>query len=168
MVELAWMMPGLVRLVVGDQGSPDHEPRVIKDSDDDFGRGLLIVQELSSQLGSVGGTLGRWVYADVDWPGDATPDRSGIVHDEVTIPEMISGRFLGTTAWWVKSDRVWRAAPGVERAERLLEAPSPGALSGQLAACYSAVQADHPESGRDSALTPATPVFTPRRGARGC
>lgn len=166
-VEVAWM-PGLVRLVVGDQGSPDREPRVIEDADDDCGRGLLLVQGLSCHLGSVGGPLGRWVYADVDWPDDdAVPDRTGIVHDEATLPAMISGQFRGTTAWWAKSDRVWRAAPGVERAERLLEAPSPGALSGELAACYAAAQVCHAQPSRTPVPARDTPVFTPRPGATG-
>lgn len=141
MVEVAWM-PGLVRLVVGDQGSPDHVPTVIENADDDFGRGLFIVQRLASRLDYTGGALGRWVYADVDWPDGAVLDRSVGAYDAASIQKVIASQFRGTSAWWTSSARVWRAAPGVESVDEcgLLEEPSPGALKGKLAAQYTAAR----------------------------
>lgn len=137
MVEVAWM-PGTVRLVVGDQGSSAHAPTVIENADDDFGRGLFIVQRLASRLDYTGGSLGRWVYADVDWPDDAVLDHAVGAYDEASLQDVIVRRFRGTSAWWASSARVWRAAPGVETDDErgLLEEPSPGALQEKLAARY--------------------------------
>lgn len=156
MVEVAWM-PGMVRLVVGDQGSANHEPEVIENADDDFGRGLFIVERLASRLDYTGGTLGRWVYADLDWPDDAILDRQAGAYDAVSLQEVIATQFRGTSAWWASSARVWRAAPGVESHDYggLLEEPSPGALKGRLAAQYAAARMHHPRSARTSGPIPS-------------
>lgn len=141
MVEVAWM-PGMVRLVVGDQGSSDHVPEVVENADDDFGRGLFIVQRLASRLDYTGGALGRWVYADIDWPDGAVLGRPAGAYDTVGLQEVIARQFRGTSAWWASSARVWRAAPGTESEGEpgLIEEPSPGALKGKLAARYAAAR----------------------------
>jgi serine/threonine-protein kinase RsbW len=56
----------LVRVVVGDQGSPT-EPHVIHDLQGEGGRGLLLVSELSIGMGVSGGADGRFVWADLPW-----------------------------------------------------------------------------------------------------
>lgn len=66
-VAVAWH-PQVVRLAVADGGGP-VEPRVVNESDDEHGRGLLVVRGLSERLGVTGDADGRVVWADIAWPG---------------------------------------------------------------------------------------------------
>jgi anti-sigma regulatory factor (Ser/Thr protein kinase) len=60
--------PPVVRVSVADAGS-EQEPRVIERAAGEAGRGLLLVRELSAQVGVLGDQRGRLVWADIPWDG---------------------------------------------------------------------------------------------------
>ncbi len=58
--------PGLVRVAVADCGGT-KEPVVIEDPGGESGRGLFLVQQLSSDMGMSGNHSGRLIWADITW-----------------------------------------------------------------------------------------------------
>ncbi len=67
-VEITWRGRA-VRVAVADGGGTT-EPRLIGEPLSDHGRGLLMVQALSSRVGVCGDHRGRLVWAEVPWTGD--------------------------------------------------------------------------------------------------
>lgn len=74
-VEVIWSASA-VQIVVGDAGGPG-KPRIIDDPDSENGRGLRVVQALSSGMGVTGGERGRFVHADVPWAANGGPWPAG-------------------------------------------------------------------------------------------
>lgn len=70
-VEISWN-PDVIRLVVGDQGSPTP-PVVVIDSDGIGGLGLFVVSKLAQKWGVTGGEDGRNVWADIPWNHGGDP-----------------------------------------------------------------------------------------------
>lgn len=58
--------PGLVRVAVADCGGT-KEPVVNEDPGGESGRGLFLVQQLSSGMGVSGNHSGRIIWADITW-----------------------------------------------------------------------------------------------------
>jgi anti-sigma regulatory factor (Ser/Thr protein kinase) len=67
-VEITWYGT-IVRVGVVDDGAPDG-PHVIEDPLSEHGRGMVIVQALSSRVGVCGDHRGRLVWADIAWIAD--------------------------------------------------------------------------------------------------
>jgi hypothetical protein len=131
-VELAWS-PGLLRIVVGDQGAPSP-PRLVEEAGGTSGRGLLIVDQLSQTWGVAGDPAGRWVWADVPWPGGPptqVPGSNSSVGGELA---RLRRAYPGVPAWYGHATRTWWAAlPETGIADELISAPSPTALDRMLA-----------------------------------
>ena len=132
-VELAWF-PGLVRVIVGDQGAPSA-PRLIEEADGTSGRGLLIVDRLSRAWGIAGDPPGRWVWADIPWVGGPPVDAPG---DRVTVAsELIRLRraYAEAPVWYGQATGEWLAVlPGAGNASKLMiSAPTPAVLDCLLA-----------------------------------
>ena len=132
-VELAWS-PGLLRVIVGDQGAPSA-PRLIEEALGTGGRGLLIVDRLSRAWGIAGDPAGRWVWADVPWAGGPPVQAPG---DRVAAAEELARlcrAYAGVPVWYGQATGEWWAAlAGAGNAgELMISAPSPGALDRMLA-----------------------------------
>src|SRR6266568_2479363 len=65
-VEVTWHR-AILRVAVADCGSQTW-PRMIEDSSDEHGRGLLLVRGLALHTGVCGDDRGRLVWADIPWP----------------------------------------------------------------------------------------------------
>jgi anti-sigma regulatory factor (Ser/Thr protein kinase) len=130
-VEVTWYGP-MVRVVVADQGAPS-EPRVTGDLDSENGRGLLVVQGLSTRTGISGDQRGRLIWADVPWHDSTTqaavftggPYEAVIRDGEAALAR----RFAGIPAWFGRSTLQWWA---VTDADGLVTAPSARELAGLL------------------------------------
>jgi hypothetical protein len=72
-VEIAWHQ-SVVRVSVTDGGS-SSVPQLVDDPSGEHGRGLLVVQALSTRSGVCGDRCSRLIWADVPWDGavDANP-----------------------------------------------------------------------------------------------
>lgn len=156
-------LPGVVRVVVGDQGpDPLHHDRTIlarptfREQDESGQHGLRQVEQLARSMGVTGGINGHWVFADIAWPGDKPPKDSGGREDAALIA-LAAERFPLSAAWWAREDQLWRAVPGFEEPPAaLIEAPSPGAVLSELAAQYA-----------DRSASPARlPLAAPVPGSR--
>lgn len=66
-VEIAWHQ-SVVRVSVTDGGSPSV-PQLVDDPSGEHGRGLLVVQALSTRTGVCGDRCSRLIWADVPWDG---------------------------------------------------------------------------------------------------
>ena len=73
--EITWH-PGVVRVAVADCGGP-KEPIVIEDPGGESGRGLYLVQQLSTRMGISGNHHGRLVWADIGWAA-SSPSRAAL------------------------------------------------------------------------------------------
>jgi anti-sigma regulatory factor (Ser/Thr protein kinase) len=129
-VEVTWDGP-VVRVAVADSGTP-AEPRVIEDPAREHGRGLLVVRELSVDMGVCGDGRGRLMWADIRW--DASPVDTPVAPDgcEAAIRDgqaTLARSFAGVTAWFGRSTLAWWALahPG-----RLVSAPTAHELAGLL------------------------------------
>lgn len=67
------MVGAVARIVVGDCGGPG-KPRLIDDPDSENGRGLRVVQGLTTIMLVGGDEHGRFVRADVPWTANGGPD----------------------------------------------------------------------------------------------
>src|SRR5262249_2925358 len=67
-VEITWYGT-IVRVGVVDDGAPDG-PHLIEDPLSEHGRGMVIVQALSSRVGVGGDHRGRRIWADGAWIAD--------------------------------------------------------------------------------------------------
>lgn len=67
-IEVRWL-GSAVRVAVADQGAPTG-PRPAGDLDSENGRGLLVVNRLSTRTGVSGDQRGRTVWAEVPWATD--------------------------------------------------------------------------------------------------
>lgn len=132
-VELAWS-PGLLRVIVGDQGAPSA-PRLIEEAGGTSGRGLLIVDRLSRTWGIAGDPAGRWVWADIPWAGgppvQAPGDRAAAA-DELA---RLRRAYAGVPVWYGQATGEWWAAlaEAGNAGKPMISAPSPGALDRMLA-----------------------------------
>lgn len=130
-VELTWS-PGLLRVIVGDQGAMSA-PRLIEEALGTGGRGLLIVDRLSRAWGIAGGPAGRWVWADVPW-ADGPPVQAP--SERVTAArelERLRRAYADVMVWYGQATGEWWAAlPGAGNAEELISAPSPLTLDRML------------------------------------
>lgn len=132
-VELVWF-PGLLRVIVGDQGAP-FAPRLIEKAGDTGGRGLLIVDRLSRAWGIAGDPVGRWVWADILWsdcpPAPASADGASAADELVRLRRA----YAGVSVWYGRASGLWWAAfaGAWHSGELMISAPSPGALDCMLA-----------------------------------
>jgi anti-sigma regulatory factor (Ser/Thr protein kinase) len=67
-IEITWLGRH-VQVAVADGGAPEG-PRLIENPLAENGRGLLMVNELSTRFGVCGDHRGRVVWADLPWPDD--------------------------------------------------------------------------------------------------
>ncbi|HTU74577.1 MAG TPA: ATP-binding protein [Trebonia sp.] len=136
-VDLAWS-PDAVRLSVGDQGSgevPALRPRTAQDEDNETGRGLFLVEALSTGWGTVGNADGHWIWADVLWPAVGSPAASpGTSASAGLALATLCRTYPGITAWYGQQTRSWWAGDLGGTQDSLMSAPSLTALSQALAA----------------------------------
>lgn len=118
-IEVSWS-PELVRLMVGDQGSPTP-PVLVTDADGTCGRGLFLVNEMALQWGVLGGSDGRRVWADVRWDRDSDP--------VAAVLAVLCHQFPGTHAWYGASSGKWRAALPTGDGDDVLSADTPARLN---------------------------------------
>ncbi len=124
-VEIIWYGQ-VVRVAVADGGAPTG-PRLIDDPMGEYGRGLLMVRELSARIGVTGDQRGRLVWAEIPWTGEGAVRpgsfpagyEAAIRQDQATLTQ----RFAGVPVWFGRSTLQWWALPG-QAAGRLLTAPS--------------------------------------------
>lgn len=146
-VDVAWS-PGLVRVVVADQGSGKN-PAVVDgasacDPLDEHGRGLLLVQQMSAAWGIAGDERRRWVWADLRWGPDGGPglvDSAGGVAPSLVVA-CLRRDYPGTTVWYGSQNAAWWAVtPGTAAGDNgdgsgsgddLICAPSLAALAQML------------------------------------
>jgi Histidine kinase-like ATPase domain len=175
-VEVTWHR-AVLRVAVADCGSQTW-PRMIEDSADEHGRGLLLVRGLALHTGVCGDDRGRLVWADIPWPDPrAVPQPSwqepyeAAIHDaEVALAK----RFAGVPAWFGRSTMQWWAlpswgelvtAPTARELSRLLKdmldartgqpLPAMRMVSADVAVAHPAVQGSRP--GRPPARYPPAP-----------
>lgn len=97
LVNMSWC-DDHVRIAVADGGAPAG-PRLVADPEAETGRGLLIVEELSSQTGTYGDENGRIVWAIVPWASPDTGTASPETRREPVSggrPDGLARRFPGT------------------------------------------------------------------------
>jgi serine/threonine-protein kinase RsbW len=112
-VEVTWHR-AVLRVAVADCGSQTW-PRMIEDSADEHGRGLLLVRGLALRTGVCGDDRGRLVWADIPWPDPRAvaspswqePYEAAIREAEVALAK----RFVGVHAWFGRSTMQWWALP---------------------------------------------------------
>lgn len=135
-VEVSWLgSPAAVRLAVADGGAPAG-PTMIDDPLAEHGRGLMLVNGLSSRTGVSGDERGRVVWADIPW-GNAPGEAPAAAHDpyEDAIRDgltALSGRFPGVLVWFGRATLQWWALVDRGYASRLLSAQSPSELAGAV------------------------------------
>jgi len=97
-VEIAWHA-SVAHVAVFDGGAPSG-PRAVDDPLQEYGRGLLLVRELSLRYGVCGDQRGRLVWADVPCADPDAPalDRSKEVFDD---SHRILGKRLGVMSAWL-------------------------------------------------------------------
>jgi hypothetical protein len=153
-VDVEWGLE-LARVMIGDQGSltvpavggkPDEQAE-----QEEFGRGLWLVDELADDWGTSCHPAGRVVWIDVQWQdrgGPALQPPGGMNAAIAEIAAMCEA-FPGTTVWWGHQTEAWWAAlPGVAGASGLISSPTTGGLHKLLAdAC--------PTSGHDDSAASA-------------
>jgi Histidine kinase-like ATPase domain len=110
-VEVTWHR-AVLRVAVADCGSQTW-PRMIEDSADEHGRGLLLVRGLALHTGVCGDRRGRLVWADIPWPDPrAVPPPSWQEPYEAAIRDAevaLAKRFAGIHAWFGRSTMQWWA-----------------------------------------------------------
>ncbi len=110
-VEVTWHR-AILRVAVADCGSQTW-PRMIEDSSDEHGRGLLLVRGLALHTGVCGDDRGRLVWADIPWPDPrAVPPPSWQEPYEAAIRDAevaLARRFAGVPAWFGRSTMQWWA-----------------------------------------------------------
>lgn len=141
-VDIDWA-PGLARVVIGDQGSA--KPMVLTPRPGcaapltESGRGLLLVDSLADEWGTVSRPNRRWVWADVEWQarGGLPLAAPGGVDAAVASNAITRKAFPGTSIWWGHRTRAWWAAvPGATNAHGLISAPTRDSLIQSLVRSY--------------------------------
>jgi hypothetical protein len=122
-VEVTWS-GAVVRVAVADGGAATG-PAEIDDPGAEHGRGLAVVRELSVRTGVCGDHLGRLVWAEVLWTGQAgavvvSPARQEAAIDEGTVGTRRCGRL---PAWFGSAACAWRMLAG--RAGLVAAPPAP-------------------------------------------
>lgn len=141
-VDVDWA-PGLARVVIGDQGSAQAMvlaprpagPAPLAES----GRGLLLVDGVADDWGTVSRPNRRWVWADVAWQarGGLPLAAPGGLDAAVASNAMTRKAFPGTSIWWGHRTRAWWAAvPGATNAHSLICALTRESLIQSLARSY--------------------------------
>jgi serine/threonine-protein kinase RsbW len=144
-VDVTWC-PEAARVAVGDQGS-DEVPEIAASAEEEAayaenGRGLLVVEALSSSWGMAGDAEARWLWADVDWrlSGAAVLVVPSANSDAELGLARLSCAYPGTLTWYDELSREWCALlPQPQGVGDALHAPTPTALSHMLATRYLAV-----------------------------
>jgi len=83
-IEITWLGRH-VQVAVADGGAPEG-PRLVEDPLAESGRGLLMVQELSTRFGVNGDHHGRLVWASLPWPGNAPGTSAPAAGHESRVP----------------------------------------------------------------------------------
>jgi anti-sigma regulatory factor (Ser/Thr protein kinase) len=141
-VDIDWA-PTLARVVIGDQGSATT-PAIVPRSGDpgqlsETGRGLLLVDDVADDWGTVSRPNRRWVWADVEWQARGGPLLAppGCLDAAIASNAMIHKVFPGTSIWWGHLTKVWWAAiPGPTNAHGLICAPTRDSLIQSLVRTY--------------------------------
>jgi serine/threonine-protein kinase RsbW len=141
-VDIDWA-PALARVVVGDQGSA-KAPAIAPRSGDgaelgESGRGLLLVDGLADDWGTVSRPNRRWVWADVEWQARGGPLLAipGSPDAAIASNAMTRKVFPGTSIWWGHLTKTWWAAvPGPTNAHGLICAPTRDSLIKSLVRAY--------------------------------
>ncbi|HEY5988586.1 MAG TPA: ATP-binding protein [Streptosporangiaceae bacterium] len=164
-VEVTWHR-AVLRVAVADCGSQTW-PRMIEDSADEHGRGLLLVRGLALHTGVCGDDRGRLVWADIPWPDPrAVPPPSWQEPYEAAIRDAevaLAKRFAGVHAWFGRSTMQWWALP---RWGELITAPTARELAILLNDMLDARPAQPPPAWRAAGVDPpvvhpATPSHVP-------
>ncbi|HEV2370708.1 MAG TPA: ATP-binding protein [Streptosporangiaceae bacterium] len=123
--------PSAIRLAVADGGSPEG-PRVIDDPMAEHGRGLVLVQGLSTANGVSGDHRGRVVWADIGWPATRggrcaadDPHEAAIRADQASLQR----EYAGVPIWFGRSTLKWWALVG---GDQLLTASTPREMAGAI------------------------------------
>jgi serine/threonine-protein kinase RsbW len=132
-----------VWVVVTDQGS-DSVPAITTKKDDENskeedGRGLWVVDAMSSDWGMAGNASGRWVYAAVAWGTSGGPPPTPPDGDTEALADIAVGgtAFPGISIWFGRRTRKWWAAlPGTIDENGLISASSQDELTQILVAVY--------------------------------
>jgi anti-sigma regulatory factor (Ser/Thr protein kinase) len=145
-VDIEWA-PALARVTVGDQGSVTGPVVAAAETDPpqlcehECGRGLLLVNEVAEDWGTVSRPNRRWVWADVPWqarggvPLDAPDDQDTVLAGG----GVIRRAFPGSSIWWGHRTKAWWAAvPGATDVHSLINSPTRDGLIWSLARAYPA------------------------------
>ena len=133
-VDIDWA-PTLIRVVIGDQGSAKAPAIAARTGDaaplDESGRGLLLVDDLADDWGTVSYPNRRWVWADVQWQarGGLPPAAPGGLDAAIASNTMIRKAFPGSSIWWGHLSKAWWAAiPESTNTHGLISAPAQDSL----------------------------------------
>jgi anti-sigma regulatory factor (Ser/Thr protein kinase) len=141
--ELTWCGP-VVRTAVADGGGPS-EPRVVAqpsggelDGLAEQGRGLAMVEALSTRTGVIGDARGRVVWAETRWPAEHAPPAAVFeqVHQNMiaTAEHLLHDRFGEFLFWYGRETHQWWACPknASGTSKGLVSAPSAADLAEAL------------------------------------
>lgn len=141
-VDIDWT-PALARVVIGDQGSATAPAITARTGDvaqlSDSGHGLLLVDSVADDWGTVSRPNRRWVWADVEWQARGGPllAAPGGMDAAIASNTMIRKAFPGTSIWWGHTTKAWWAAvPGSTNTHGLICAPTLDSLIHSLARAY--------------------------------
>jgi anti-sigma regulatory factor (Ser/Thr protein kinase) len=133
--------PEAVKALILDQGSPTMPAIAVRDDawDDEFGRGLFLVDQLADYWDTADLPDGRLVWLEIPWAAKGGPllQAPGGYQAAFEDVAVLCGQFPRTTIWWGhRSQSWWAALPGVAGEAGLVHAPTVDALSMVLAGLY--------------------------------
>jgi anti-sigma regulatory factor (Ser/Thr protein kinase) len=138
-VDVEWG-PELARVIIADQGSltiPAVGGKPGQPAEqEEFGRGLWLVDELADDWGTSCHPAGRVVWIDIKWQARGGPPLQppGGMNAAIAHIAVLREAFPGTTIWWDHQTQAWWAAlPGAAGASGLISSPSPSGLRKLLA-----------------------------------
>lgn len=120
-VEIAWHQ-SVVRVSVTDGGS-SSVPRLVDDPSGEHGRGLLVVQALSTRTGVCGDHCSRLIWADVPWDGAVAANPASAQDHGAS--SMCEPPAIGRSGGRFSAPRLDRLAP-VVLAQAPPQPPAPG------------------------------------------
>jgi serine/threonine-protein kinase RsbW len=128
-VAVEWT-PEAVKTLILDQGSltiPAVAPRGSEAWDDEYGRGLFLVDQLADHWNTADFPDGRLVWLEMAWASRGGPLLHVPGEYQATIGDvdMLRSRFPQTTIWWGHRSRLWWAAlPGALGDVGVIHAPT--------------------------------------------
>jgi hypothetical protein len=154
-VDVEWT-PGLARVAVGDQGSPESPAVGGAGWADESGRGLLLVDEVADDWGTACHPAGRVVWADVRWQARGGPllDLPGGIA-ALTGIAAIRQTFPGAATWWGHRTRNWWAALPSAASADLVSSPTWDGLGQVLAEAYPGIRPAGERSGKGDGMVTA-------------